>query len=97
MQYVDMESFRILYHLIKEFKIFYFYSVYCNDSRINSILSSKVVGLKIGIYISFVYSFVRIILLLQTFEQIKIFFLREILFCLYRKLLSNATDCKAPG
>ena len=31
MQYVDMESFRILYHLIKEF----------NDSRINNILWSK--------------------------------------------------------
>ena len=27
MQYADMESFRILYHLIKEFQIFYFYSV----------------------------------------------------------------------
>ena len=88
MQYADMESFRILYHLIKEFQIFYFYSVYCGQ---------KAVGLKIGIYISFVYSFVRIIRLLQTFEQIKIFFLREILFCLYKKMLSNATDCKAPG
>ena len=68
MQYVDMESFIILYHLIKEFKIFHFYSVYCGE---------KTVGLKIGIYISFVYSFVRIIRLLQTFEQIKISFERN--------------------
>ena len=54
MQYVDMESFRILYHLIKEFQIFYFYSV--NDSRINSILWSKIIRPK-NWYLHFVCLF----------------------------------------